>query len=216
MEIDIIYEDEAVIVCLKPVGVESEGTGMPQLLRKQCGSKEVFCVHRLDKAVGGVMVYAKTKAAAATLSAAIARRELKKEYLAVVQGTPAEPKAVLRDLLYRDAAKNKSFVVKRMRRGVKEAELEYELLESLGEESLVYITLNTGRSHQIRVQFASRGMPLLGDIKYGSKERRCHIALWSCRLTFRHPKTGKEMDFAALPASGFPWNKFQYFGQSDK
>lgn len=211
MKLDIIYEDEALIVCLKPVGVESEGEGMPRLLREQCGAKEIFCVHRLDKAVGGVMVYAKTKAAAAALSAAITRRELKKEYLAVVQGVPAEPKSVLRDLLYRDAAKNKSFVVKRMRRGVKEAELEYELVESLDEKSLVYIRLNTGRSHQIRVQFASRGMPLLGDIKYGSKERRCHIALWSCRLAFQHPKTGKVMDFTALPAGGFPWNEFKFF-----
>jgi 23S rRNA pseudouridine1911/1915/1917 synthase len=208
MKIEVVYKDEHIVVCLKPVGVDSEGEGMPILLKEQLGS-EIYPVHRLDKAVGGLMVFAKTKFAAGKLSAAVANRELEKEYYAVVSGKPEQPEAVLEDLLYRDAAKNKSYVVKHMRRGVKEAKLEYKLLESHKDESLLRIKLHTGRSHQIRVQFSSRGLPLLGDIKYGSKERRCSIALWSCRLAFKHPKTGKPMEFSINPPEQFPWNDFK-------
>jgi 23S rRNA pseudouridine1911/1915/1917 synthase len=208
MKIEILYKNEHIVVCLKPVGVDSEGEGMPRLLKEQLGG-EIYPVHRLDKAVGGLMVFARTKLAAGKLSAAVADRELEKEYYAVVSGKPEQPEAVLEDLLYRDAAKNKSYVVKRMRRGVKSAKLEYKLLESHKGESLLRIRLHTGRSHQIRAQFSSRGLPLLGDIKYGSKERRCSIALWSCRLAFKHPKTGKPMEFSAKPPEQFPWNDFK-------
>jgi 23S rRNA pseudouridine1911/1915/1917 synthase len=208
MEIEILYKDEHIVVCLKPVGVDSEGEGMPRLLKEQLGG-EIYPIHRLDKAVGGLMAFARTKLAAGKLSAAVADRELEKEYYAVVSGKPEQPEATLEDLLYRDAAKNKSYVVKRMRRGVKSARLEYKLLESHEGESLLRIRLHTGRSHQIRVQFSSRGLPLLGDIKYGSKERRCSIALWSCRLAFKHPKTGKPMEFSANPPEQFPWNEFK-------
>ena len=207
MEISIIYKDSSLVVCRKPVGVESEGEGMPRLLTQQLGGT-IFCVHRLDKAVGGLMVYARTKQAAAALSAAVARREMEKEYLCVVPGGPEPAQGLMRDLLYRDAAKNKSFVVKRPRRGVKEAELAYTLLERGPENALVRVALHTGRSHQIRVQFASRAMPLLGDVKYGSRERRCTIALWSCRLAFPHPDSKKPMAFTALPPSSFPWSGF--------
>jgi 23S rRNA pseudouridine1911/1915/1917 synthase len=208
MKIEVVYKDEHIVVCLKPVGVDSEGEGMPRLLKEQLGG-EIYPVHRLDKAVGGLMVFARTKFAAGKLSAAVANRELEKEYYAVVSGKPEQPEAVLEDLLYRDAAKNKSYVVKRMRRGVKEAKLEYRLLECHEDESLLRIKLHTGRSHQIRVQFSSRGLPLLGDIKYGSKECRCSIALWSCRLAFKHPKTGEPMEFSINPPEQFPWNDFK-------
>ena len=207
MDLNMIYKDSSLVLCIKPVGVESEGEGMPRLLERQLGGP-IFCVHRLDKAVGGLMVYARTKQAAAALSAAVARREMEKEYLCVVPGGPEPAQGLMRDLLYRDAAKNKSFVVKRPRRGVKEAELAYTLLERGEENALVRVALHTGRSHQIRVQFASRAMPLLGDVKYGSRERRCTIALWSCRLAFPHPATQKPMAFTALPPASFPWNCF--------
>ena len=207
MELNILYQDSSLVLCIKPVGVESEGEGMPRLLERQLGGS-IFCVHRLDKAVGGLMVYARTKPAASALSAAVARRELEKEYLCVVPGGPEPAQGLMRDLLYRDAAKNKSFVVKRPRRGVKEAELAYALLERGPETSLVRVALHTGRSHQIRVQFASRAMPLLGDVKYGSRERRCTIALWSCRLAFRHPQSGEPLVFTAPPPAAFPWDCF--------
>ena len=121
----------------------------------------------------------------------------------------------MKDLLYRDAAKNKSFVVRRPRRGVKEAELAYALLERGPECSLVRVALHTGRSHQIRVQFASRAMPLLGDGKYGSRERRCTIALWSCRLAFPHPATKEPVSFTALPPAAFPWDGFSCLSGGD-
>ncbi len=183
---------------------------MPRLLSAELGG-DIFCVHRLDRAVGGVMVYARTPAAAAGLSRQIAARQLHKEYLAVVQGRPAEESAVLRDLLFWDRAKNKSFVVKRQRGGVKDAALEYSLLEALLEFSLLRVILHTGRTHQIRVQFSSRAMPLVGDVKYGSRYRDCALALWSHVLGFRHPATCKVMSFSALPEPVFPWNGFEYF-----
>ena len=197
-----------IIVCVKPVGVESENAGMPALLASQRGLDEVFCVHRLDKGVGGLMVFAKTKFAASRLSAAVSSGEMKKEYLAVLPGKPAEDETVLRDLLFRDAAKNKSYVVKRMRRGVKEAELAYRVLAVSEPLTLVQIKLHTGRTHQIRVQFSSRGLPLLGDVKYGSTVRICPIALFSCVLSFPHPQTSKPLRFEALPEQSFPWSEF--------
>lgn len=197
-----------IIVCVKPVGVESENAGMPALLASQCGLDEVFCVHRLDKGVGGLMVFAKTKFAASRLSASISSGEMKKEYLAVLPGKPAEDEAVLRDLLFRDSAKNKSYVVKRMRRDVKEAELEYKVLAASEPLTLIRVKLHTGRTHQIRVQFSSRGLPLLGDVKYGSNVRSCPIALFSCALSFPHPQTSKLLHFEALPEQCFPWSEF--------
>ena len=214
MDLNILYQDSSLVLCIKPVGVESEGEGMPRLLERQLGGS-IFCVHRLDQAVGGLMVYARTRQAAAALSTAVARREMEKEYLCVVPGGPEPARGVMKDLLYRDAAKNKSFVVRRPRRGVKEAELAYALLEQGPEYSLVRVALHTGRSHQIRVQFASRAMPLLGDGKYGSRERRCTIALWSCRLAFPHPATKKPVSFTALPPAAFPWDGFSCLSGGD-
>lgn len=199
MQINILYEDMHIVVCIKPSGIVSENNGMPELLRVQCGCPEIFCVHRLDKNVGGVIVFAKTKVAAAGLSADIASGSLKKEYLALVQGIPDPESGIMHDLLYHDRERNKTYIVGRPRRGVKEAELEYKTVSSHGELSLVHIILHTGRSHQIRCQFASRSMPLAGDGKYGSRYRCRPLALWAYRLSFVHPVSGAELSFEALP-----------------
>lgn len=214
MEIKILYSDKDIAVCLKPVGLDSE-KDMPAKIAAQLGKNEVFPVHRLDMAVGGLMVYALNKKAAAKLSEQVAQRQMKKEYLAIVQGRPEEDRAVLRDLLYRDKAKNKSYVVKRKRAGVKDAELEYERIESVKERSLIRITLHTGRSHQIRVQFSSRKMPLIGDVKYGSTYKDCPIALWSYALSFNHPASNVPLHFEQLPPIENFWKEFEHISKGE-
>lgn len=181
------------VVCRKPVGLDSEHA-LPRLLLEKLGG-EIFPVHRLDLNVGGLMVYARSKQAAAQLSKLIQEGQLQKEYVALVHGTPA-PEGYLTDYLYKDSRKNKVFVVKKPRGGVKEAALSYRCL-CPGEESLVQVLLHTGRSHQIRVQFASRGFPLVGDHKYGSRSPIEAPRLWSCRLTF--PWKGEIRTFSDLP-----------------
>ena len=209
---EVIFEDKDLLVCVKPIGVSSE-SGMVQLIREYLNDTVAYVgiVHRLDTAVGGVMVYAKTKCAAAKLSTQIQNGEFKKEYLAVISGRPESDTGIYRDLLFKDSAKNKVFVVKNTRKGVKQAELEYNVLqtEKDGEKdiSLIKIKLKTGRSHQIRVQFASRKMSLLGDGKYGSRYK-CNIALFCSTIKFTHPETKEDMYFTALPESAFPFNKF--------
>lgn len=190
---EILYSDREIAVCVKPVGLDSESE-VPGELRKALGG-DVFALHRLDKNVGGVMVYARTKAAAAALSRAIQEGQFVKEYVALVHGTPPE-RGDWEDLLWKDNKKNKVFVVKRMRGGVKKARLEFVRLTA-GEESLVRIRLHTGRSHQIRVQFASRSYPLVGDHKYGARDSSPAPMLFSCRLTF--PYRGKTLQFEAKP-----------------
>lgn len=190
---EILYSDKELVVCVKPVGLDSEHE-VPAALSEALGG-EVFTLHRLDKNVGGVMVYARTKAAAAALSKAIQEGRLVKEYVAMVHGTPPE-RGDWEDLLWKDSKKNKVFVVKRMRGGVKKARLEFIRLTA-GEESLVRIRLHTGRSHQIRVQFASRGYPLVGDHKYGAKDSSPVPMLFSCKLAF--PYRGKTLQFEAKP-----------------
>lgn len=190
---EILYSDKELVVCVKPVGLDSESE-VPTELTKTLGG-DIFTLHRLDKNVGGVMVYARTKAAAAALSKAIQEGCLVKEYVAMVHGTPPE-RGDWEDLLWKDSKKNKVFVVKRMRGGVKKARLEFTRLTA-GEESLVRIRLHTGRSHQIRVQFASRGYPLVGDHKYGARDSVSAPMLFSCRLTF--PYRGKNLQFEEKP-----------------
>ena len=207
MDVKILYEDKAILLCIKPAGVVSEEGGMPELLRDAARARDIYCVHRLDKAAAGLMVYAKTRESAAALSSVIASGGLEKEYLAVIQGA-AEAEGSMRDLLYHDASKNKTYVVKRQRRGVREAELSYQTLAQSEALSLVRIRLMTGRSHQIRVQFASRKLPLVGDRKYGSRYRDCPMALWSERLSFRHPITGELLDYRVSPPDVWPWNAF--------
>ena len=186
---EILYSDKDIYVIVKPVGMDSEHE-VPAAL-----DGEIFPIHRLDKNVGGVMVYARTKTAAAQLSRTVQEGTMVKEYVAMVHGTPPES-GDWEDLLWKDSKKNKVFVVKRMRGGVKKARLEFTRL-SAGETSLVHIRLHTGRSHQIRVQFSSRGFPLVGDHKYGSRDEATAPLLFSRRLTF--PYHGKTMTFEALP-----------------
>ena len=204
----IVFEDSHVLVCRKPAGVLSEEGGMPELLKAATGADAIFCVHRLDRETSGLMVYARTKKAAAALSAAITAGKLCKDYLAVVQGETPEG-GELQDLLYRDVKKNKSYVVKRMRRGVREAVLSYETLARYDRLSLLRIRLETGRSHQIRVQFASRGFPLVGDSRYGSSYRDAPLALFSAALSFPHPVTGETLAFESAPPDVWPWTVFQ-------
>lgn len=186
---EILYSDQDIIVCIKPVGLDSEAE-VPAAL-----GGTIYPIHRLDKNVGGVMVYARTKLAAAALSKAVQEGTMVKEYVALVHGTPEES-GDWEDLLWKDSSKNKVFVVKRERKGVKKARLEYKRLTA-GENSLVRIRLHTGRSHQIRVQFASRGFPLVGDHKYGARDDSPAPFLFSCKLSF--PYKGKTVCFESLP-----------------
>ena len=190
---ELLYSDKHIAVCVKPVGLDSEAE-VPAALKEQLGG-EIYPIHRLDQNVGGVMVYARTKQAAATLSKAIHEGQMVKEYVAMVHGTPSET-GDWEDLLWKDSRKNKVFVVKRMRGGVKKARLEFRRLTA-GETSLVHIRLHTCRSHQIRVQFSSRGFPLVGDHKYGSRDERTAPMLFSCRITFPWGKETKT--FEAFP-----------------
>ena len=189
----IIFSDAQIAVCVKPVGLDSEHQ-LPEELKKQLGG-EIYPLHRLDANVGGVMVYARTKETAAEFSRLIQNGAMVKEYVAAVHGTPPET-GDWEDLLFKDSRKNKVFVVKRQRSGVKAARLTFRRLTA-GEHSLVRIRLYTGRSHQIRVQFASRGFPLAGDHKYGSRDVRTAPMLFSCCLTF--PYEGQMRSFEAYP-----------------
>jgi len=190
---EMLYSDKNIAVCVKPVGLDSE-TGVPEALQETLGG-EIYPIHRLDKNVGGVMVYARSKQAAASLSKAVQEGSMVKEYVAMVHGTPPE-KGDWEDLLWKDSKKNKVFVVKRQRAGVKKARLEFTRL-SAGETSLVHVRLHTGRSHQIRVQFSSRGFPLVGDHKYGSRDTKKEPMLFSCRITF--PWQDETKVFEKLP-----------------
>ena len=190
---ELLFYDNDLAVCIKPVGMDSEHQ-VPAALKETLGG-EIFTIHRLDRNVGGVMVYARTKAAAAALSRAVQEGSIVKEYVAMVYGIPPE-EGDWEDLLWKDGAKNKVFVVKRQRGGVKKARLEFRRLRE-GETSLVRVRLHTGRSHQIRVQFSSRGFPLVGDHKYGSRAERIDPMLYSCCLTF--PYKGETMKFESLP-----------------
>ena len=187
---EILYKESGFVVCVKPVGVDSEHE-MPGLLRQTLGG-EIFTLHRLDKNVGGVMVYARTKAAAAALSRCIQEGTMVKEYVAKVHGEPPES-GDWTDLLFKDSRKNKVFVVKKPRAGVKEARLCFRHQG----DGLVHVRLYTGRSHQIRVQFSSRGFPLVGDHKYGSRAEATAPMLFSCRVSF--PYAGTTRTFSALP-----------------
>ena len=190
----ILYTTPDLVVCRKPVGVDSEH-GLPELLARELGGS-FYPVHRLDLGVGGLMVFARNKQAAADMSGLIARGELQKEYLALVHGCPEEPEGRMEDLLWKDSRKNKVFVVKRPRAGVRPAALRYRVVRP-GDESLVRVYLETGRSHQIRVQFAFRGFPLVGDHKYGSRSRETQIHLFSAALAF--PWKGQQLRFEDWP-----------------
>ena len=207
--IEILEQTPQLVLCVKPVGVRAQGEAeadLPALLKRQLGC-EIYPVHRLDQAVGGVMVFAKTAPAAAKLSQAIAGGTLQKEYLAVLERSPERAEGELSDLLFHDRTKNKTYVVSRQRKSVKEAKLAYRVLDVQNGLCLVRIRLYTGRTHQIRVQFASRGMPLVGDGKYGSRKNAASPALWSYALTL--PMGGAIARIRALPEAAGVWAAFE-------
>lgn len=208
---DVLYQDKDLVVCRKAPGLLSEGEGpdsLVTLLSHQCGGP-VYPVHRLDRGAAGLMVFTRSQASAAALSRAVQEKRLNKEYFALVSGVPTPAAGEMTDFLFKDSQKGKVFAVKRPRKGVREARLTYRTLWSGGAEpvSLVRIRLDTGRTHQIRVQFSSRGMPLLGDGKYGSRVKG-ELALFSCALGFPHPVTGQRMEFFDKPR-GAPWDRVE-------
>lgn len=206
---EFLYKDQDIVVCIKPARVLStdEPGGMPELVRQALGDPEadVRTVHRLDRVVSGLMVLARNPQAAAELSRQIREDRFQKEYLAVLHGVPDSPAGRLTDLLLRDKQERKTYVVSKPVKGVQEAVLEYQVLQTANSFSRVRIQLITGRTHQIRAQFSSRGMPLVGDRKYSTLEDACEIALWSYRIAFSHPVSGEPMEFWAEPPEVYPW-----------
>lgn len=214
---EILFQDKDIAVCLKPAGIVSQSTDggkdmialLNEFFAKNGENAKAFPVHRLDKETAGLMVYAKNSKAAAALSRQAEQNTIKKHYYAVTQGVPDEKSGVLKDLLFRDKQKNKTYTVKRLRKGVREASLEYNVTEEKEGMTLLDILLHTGRTHQIRVQFASRKMPLYGDGKYGGGSGK--LALFAHTLEFTHPVSGEKMIFSAKPdKKEYPWNKFDF------
>ena len=209
---ELVYKDNDIVVCVKPQRVLStdEPGGAPDLIREALGDSkaDVRTVHRLDRVVGGLMVLARNAKAASELSRQIREDEFEKEYTAVLHGAPQESAGRLCDLLYRDKARKMTFVVSETGKDVQPAALTYQLLASNENLSMVHIQLETGRTHQIRVQFASRGLPLVGERKYSTLDDDCEIALWSSRIAFTHPTTGEKMEFKVNPPDVYPWNCF--------
>lgn len=208
---ELLYVDESILVCVKPAGVVSTDSpgGVPELARQALGDAraQVRTVHRLDQVVSGLMVLARTEQAASELSRQIREQEFHKEYLAVVHGVPEERRGTLRDLLFRDKRRRMTLVVRQPDKDVQEAVLDYRVLGTKDGMSKVAICLHTGRTHQIRVQFSSREMPLVGERKYAVLEDHCDLALWSYRLGFTHPVTGKKMEFTLEPPEKAPWTE---------
>ena len=206
---DFLYLDDHIAVCVKPARVLStdEPGGMPELVRNALGDPgaDVRTVHRLDRVVSGLMVLARSAAAASELSRQIRDDQFGKEYLAVIHGCPESPAGRLTDLLLRNKQERKTYIVQEPAKGVQEAILDYQVLNKTDKLSRVRIQLITGRTHQIRAQFSGRGMPLVGDRKYATLDDPCEIALWSYRLSFSHPVTGQAMEFTLEPPEIYPW-----------
>lgn len=209
---EILYQNANILVCIKPARVLStdEPGGLPGLVREALGDPkaDVRTVHRLDRVVSGVMVLARNANAASELSRQIREDQFRKEYLAVIHGRPENPEGTLRDLLARDKARRMTFVAEAPGKGVQEAALSYRVLEYANGMSLVRVRLHTGRTHQIRVQFSSRGMPLVGERKYAVWNDPCELALWSAKIGFYHPGTGEWVEFSKEPPAVFPWTEF--------
>ena len=207
---EIIYQDKDIIVCVKPPRVLStdEPGGLPDLIRQELGdpNANVRTVHRLDRTVSGLMVLARRSKAASELSRQIRQGEFHKEYLAVIHGTPEEDAAELQDLLLRNKQERKTYLVTESGKDVQEARLSYQVLNRAQDLTRVRIQLHTGRTHQIRAQFSGRGWPLAGDRKYGIPDEAEEIALWSYRLAFHHPYSGKPMEFILEPPLDYPWS----------
>ena len=211
-QFSILHKNDHFLVCLKPARVRStdEPGGVPELCRNALGNSkaDVRTVHRLDQVVSGLMVLARGAKAASELSRQIREDEFEKEYLAVLHGIPEASSGTLVDLLLRNKPERKTYVVTEPGKGVQEAILDYEVLAVADGFSKVRIILRTGRTHQIRCQFSSRDLPLVGDRKYSLNEDNCEIALWSSKLSFLHPVTGEKLTFTAPPPDEYPWNLF--------
>ena len=207
---EIIYQDKDIIVCVKPPRVLStdELGGVPDLIRQELGdpNANVRTVHRLDRTVSGLMVLARRSKAASELSRQIREGEFHKEYVAVIHGNPGEEQGMLRDLLLRNKQERKTYIVTEPGKDVQEARLSYQVLNRAQDLTRVRIQLHTGRTHQIRAQFSGRGWPLAGDRKYGIPDEAEEIALWSYRLAFHHPYSGKPMEFILEPPLDYPWS----------
>ena len=204
--------DKDIIVCIKPPRVLStdEPGGLPELLRRELGEEraDIRTVHRLDRATAGLMVLARNGPAASELSRQIREEGIGKEYLAVVHGLCPESGS-MRDLLMRDKARKMTFVTDTPGREAREALLDYRRLDSREGTSLAAVLLHTGRTHQIRVQFASRGLPLVGERKYAVRDDPCQLALFSHRLQFCHPITGAALCFTGRPEEDWPWSLYK-------
>ncbi len=209
---EILYQDNRIVVAVKPAGILStdEPGGMPSLLRQALNTDCIRTVHRLDAQTGGVMVFARSRMAASLLSQQVRERQFSKYYLAAVHGTPQPQSGEMRDLLGRDSVRRVTYVADTPSADTREALLTYETLDTADGLSLVRVQLHTGRTHQIRVQFTSRGLPLAGDRKYGIPEDGIvPLALWAYRLSFAHPQTGQEMSFTCPPPETEPWTRFK-------
>lgn len=208
---EIIYQDPDILVCIKPPRVLStdEPGGLPELIRQQLGDPDanVRTVHRLDRVVSGLMVLARNKRSASELSRQIREDVFQKEYLAVIHGHPEKESGTFRDLLLRNKQERKTYVVRDPGKDVQEAILNYRVLGKNPDLSRVRIQLVTGRTHQIRAQFSSRNLPLVGDRKYSLMEDSCEIALFSAMIGFEHPRTGKPMVFRREPPETYPWTE---------
>lgn len=216
MSIPILYADSFLAVCEKPVGIPSESPGLPDLLSAQTG-KKVWPVHRLDQGTGGAMIFAFSSESCSVLQKMFQQSLIRKEYYAVISGCPETDTGRWQDLLWHDKARNKSYIVSRSRKGVKEAGCEWTVLGTSEQKdqrlSLVRVLLETGRTHQVRVQFGSRGFPLAGDRKYGSRISCSTYALWSARISFPHPDRKRGfISVSSQPPSVFPWNLFSFPG----
>ena len=209
--LEILYSDRDILVCIKPARILStdEPGGLPSLVRTALGDEkaDVRTVHRLDRVVSGVMVLARNAKAASELSRQIREDTFEKEYLTVVHGRPEKDSGTLTDLLYRDKARRMTMVASEPAKGVQEAILDYTVMKHTEDMSRVKVLLRTGRTHQIRVQFSSRNLPLVGERKYCTLEDPCEIALWSHRVAFTHPYTGEYMTFSKEPPLTYPWTE---------
>ena len=216
MDIRFLYKDKSLVICEKPTGISSESPGLPDLISRDL-HRIVYPVHRLDYGTGGVCIQACTKDACTALQRLFSEGKVCKEYLAVISGKPDSDKGIYRDLLYHDPRLNKSYVVKKMRKGVKEAICSWQVVDSVDSDdsvlSLVHVFLGTGRTHQIRVQFASHCLPLVGDRKYGSRLSAEYPALWANRIFFPHPYIPeRKVEAESLPPDRYPWNRFSFHG----
>lgn len=218
----ILYEDNHLLIVEKPVNVPVQQdrskdqdllTILKQYIKEEYnkpGNVYLALVHRLDRPVGGAIVFAKTSKAASRMANLLRKRELNRSYIAVVHGTMKRKSGTLVHYLYKDRRKNKVSVVDKSKRGAQKAVLHYKVIKERNSYTLVNITLETGRSHQIRVQLKHIGHPLYGDQKYGRDVNKVgqQIALWSTELTFVHPVRKEEMQIVSNPPNSEPWNIF--------